>query len=136
MNKRKLIIGICGNIGTGKDTVADYFVESYGFKKMAMADPLKHFIKDLFGIPEDVLWGPSENRTPAVRRLLQQLGTDVARNYAPNVWVDKVKARLDAWRKKGIDLCDMTAIPRDDMEYSVVISDIRFPNEAKFLQER
>lgn len=135
MDNLPIILGVCGTMGTGKDTIADFFVSVYGFKQMAMADPLKHTVKDLFDISEDVLWGPSENRTPEVRRLLQQLGTEVAREYDPEIWVNKTRERLKVWREKGIDLYDHTAHPRDNMEHSVVISDIRFPNEAEMLYE-
>lgn len=135
LNKNPIIIGICGTMGTGKDTTADYFVENYGFKKMAMADPLKHAVKDLFSVDADTLWGPSENRTPRVRKLLQVLGTDVARDFDPDIWVNKTKERISSWMKRGVDLYDHTAHPRDDMERYVVISDIRFPNEAKMLHD-
>ena len=36
-----MIIGICGLIGSGKDTIADYLVEQHNFQKMSFADKLK-----------------------------------------------------------------------------------------------
>ncbi len=44
----KIIIGLIGESGSGKDTVADYFQEKYGAKLMRFADPLKEILHIFF----------------------------------------------------------------------------------------
>lgn len=56
------IIGVSGQAGSGKDTVANYLVEKYDFVKIALADPIKHFGYHVFGFSQEQLWGPSESR--------------------------------------------------------------------------
>lgn len=56
------IVGVSGNLGSGKDTVADYLCKEYGFVKMALADPIKRFGHTVFGFTEEQLWGPSASR--------------------------------------------------------------------------
>ncbi len=59
-----MIIGLTGYPpgGSGKSTVADFLCKEYGFVEVALADPLKRICAQVYGWPEDVLWGPSENR--------------------------------------------------------------------------
>lgn len=59
--KNYSIIGICGQLGSGKDTVADSFVNN-GYTKVSLADSIKRFARDLFDFSEQQLWGPSEYR--------------------------------------------------------------------------
>jgi hypothetical protein len=61
------IVGVCGQIGSGKDTVADKFVQK-GYCKVSLADPMKRFAHKVFGFTEDQLWGPSDRRNAHDRR--------------------------------------------------------------------
>jgi len=45
---KKLIIGLVGETGSGKDTVAKYLAEKYGAHLMRFADPLKDTLKIYF----------------------------------------------------------------------------------------
>lgn len=56
------LIGVTGQAGSGKDTVADRLVEEHGYVKIALADPLKRLGMHVFGFSEQQLWGPSEFR--------------------------------------------------------------------------
>lgn len=57
------VLGLVGPAGSGKDLVADWFVENQGFAKLAFADPMKRFVLQTFpGITAQHLWGPSEER--------------------------------------------------------------------------
>lgn len=58
----KPIIGIVGKAGSGKDTVATYLVDNYGFKHLSLAEPIKDFSKKLFNFSNEQLWGSSSNR--------------------------------------------------------------------------
>ena len=55
------VIGLLGPAGSGKDLVADWFVNK-GFVKVAFADPMKRFVQRAFGLSVEQLWGPSEER--------------------------------------------------------------------------
>ena len=57
-----IIVGVSGFAGSGKDTVADILVEEFGFVKVALADPLKRVLKDVYDFSDDQLWGPSQKR--------------------------------------------------------------------------
>lgn len=48
-----MIFGIAGKLESGKDTVADYLVNNYGYKKMAFADNLKHLAIEVFGVTHE-----------------------------------------------------------------------------------
>lgn len=123
-NNRPILLGLCGFSESGKDTVADYLVKNYNFNKLAFGDSLKYSISYTFDIPT-FLWYSKEwvsepcdilgGKTP--REVLQYYGTDVARQINPNVWVNKVRDKIQDTNKK------------------VILTDIRFPNELKLLQE-
>lgn len=51
-----------GSAGAGKDTLADFLVEKASFNKLALADPLKRVLREVYDFTEDQLWGPSQNR--------------------------------------------------------------------------
>jgi len=57
-----MIIGLCGQAGAGKDTVADFLVKNHSFVKVALADVLKRAAKEFFDFSDTQLWGPSEER--------------------------------------------------------------------------
>ena len=42
-----MILGLAGPRGGGKDTLADYLVEDYSFKRIAFADPIREQVKFL-----------------------------------------------------------------------------------------
>lgn len=48
INKKRIVIGLVGATGSGKDTVADYLEEHHGVKKMRFADPLKETLAIYF----------------------------------------------------------------------------------------
>ncbi len=62
------IIGITGQAGSGKDTVADHLVQRHGYVKIALADPIKRLGREVFGFTDDQLWGPSEKRNAHDKR--------------------------------------------------------------------
>lgn len=113
MSNNKIVVGIIGKLNSGKNTVATVF-QKEGFMPYAFADPIKEIIHDLFEIPREVLWGPSEERTGEVRRMLQLLGTEFGRAFRPDVWVNKLTERI---------------LGRNDDR--IIITDVRFPNEAR-----
>jgi hypothetical protein len=130
------IIGICGFIGCGKDTVGSYLVSNYGFTKISYADRLKDTVATMFGWERDMLEGETvESRkwreTPdpfwtkelgyvvTPRIVLQRVGTDCMRNgFDDQVWTLFVKKSL---------------LENPDTNY--VVPDVRFLNERKLLKD-
>lgn len=124
-----MLISVSGLIGSGKDTIADYLVNSHGFLRESWAGTLKDAVAAVFGWDRILLEGKtSESRkwrevpdewwssrlgvdvTP--RRVLQVWGTEVCRNsYHDDIWIASLENKL----RKTND--------------NVVISDSRFPNE-------
>jgi len=130
-----MIIGICGFIGHGKDTVADYLVNFHGFRRESFANTLKDAVAAVFGWDRTMLEGRTAqarewreqvdpwwsqrldmpNLTP--RWVLQYWGTEVCRKgFHDDIWIASVENKLRNSRD------------------NIVISDCRFPNELLSLK--
>lgn len=123
------LIGLMGYARSGKDTVAGYLAE-YGFARVAFADKLKEValavnpVIDWYGHGvrirlADVVYAKGWEEAKAlseVRSFLQNLGVALRENIDKDVWVD---AAFKPLRYDG----------------SYVITDVRFPNEAKRVKE-
>jgi hypothetical protein len=125
-----MIIGICGFIGSGKDTAANYLVGWHGFRRDSFAGALKDAVAAVFGWDRELLEGLTTearawreqvdpwwaerlnmpNLTP--RWILQYWGTEVCRQgFHDDIWIAALENRLRT--RAG----------------HTVISDVRFPNE-------
>lgn len=120
-----ILIGLMGYKQSGKDTCADYLVKNYGFKKYAFAEPLKQVCKIMFQLEtrqlEDMEWKEKIdlrwNMTP--RQIMQKVGTDMVRNVlGENFWIQNIDMRI-----------------KKDQEEKVVVSDVRFKNEAEWIKQ-
>jgi hypothetical protein len=130
-----MIIGICGLIGSGKDTIADYLQNIHQFRRESFAHTLKDAVSAVFGWDRELLEGRTrESRewreqvdpwwaerlgmphlTP--RWVLQFWGTEVARKgFHDDIWIASLENKL---RKTHDD---------------IVISDCRFPNEIRAIK--
>jgi hypothetical protein len=118
-----MVIGLSGYSQSGKDTVAQILVDNYGYKRVAFADAIRNAIYTLNPIITggnihladyvDELGWEAAKRHPEVRRLLQVMGTEVGRQlFDESVWIEKALGNAE---------------PHD----KIVITDVRFPNEAK-----
>ena len=56
-----MIIGICGLIGSGKDTIADILVQEKNFEKLSFADKLKDGVASVFGWDRQMLEGKTDS---------------------------------------------------------------------------
>ena len=116
-----MIIGLSGSARSGKDTVAELLCLNYGYKRVSFADPMRQAlyvlspkidnIVRLSEYVDDYGWDVAK-QNQEVRRLLQVFGTEVGRKmFGLDFWID-------------IALKDLSG------DTQVVISDVRFPNEA------
>lgn len=143
------LIGISGRKRSGKDTLAARLISHHGFTRVSFAEPMRAMLKaqnpivdvregestwdvsygewqEFPGTPEPIhlteVLGPEDDwetakELPEVRRLMQALGTEAGRAIlGENVWVDAAARVVDS-------------IPGP-----VVITDVRFPNEADFVE--
>lgn len=115
-----LIIGVTGFAGAGKDTVGGILQANYGFKRLALADPIKDMLSvigvDCHTRKTKDEYNPRFYTSP--RRLMQTLGTEWAREMIhPDFWISILKDKMKE------------AVARD-----YVITDIRMPNEAAWIR--
>ena len=130
------IIGICGFIGSGKDTAADYLVNFHEFRRDSFAATLKDAVAAVFGWDRELLEGRTKQArewreqvdpwwakrmcmpdlTP--RLALQLWGTEVCRRgFHDDIWIASLESRL-----------------RNSKD-NIVISDCRFPNEIDAIKQ-
>ena len=121
-------IGLLGYAGSGKDTVAEYLVR-HGFARIAFADPVRDVLLSINPLVttdglrlRDLVaaqgWDTAKRQFPEVRELLQGLGAGARTALDESVWLDHALRRIDALRGP------------------VVVTDVRFYNEAHALRKR
>ena len=129
-----ILIGLAGKKRSGKDTVAEYLRRKLGFVQMSFAFPLKQALKALFLLSDEQLNGDKKEDVDeywgvSPRFLMQKFGTEIIRTHA-NLLVPGIGSEF--WTR------------RLQMEYErqyknqgvpVVVSDVRFPNEAALIRE-
>ena len=64
-----MIIGISGKKRSGKDTVADFLIQEYGFIKYGFADPIKQIAKIIFGFNEEQLYGDKKEEIDKIWKI-------------------------------------------------------------------
>lgn len=121
-----ILIGLTGKAGVGKDTAALYLNNTYDLHHYAFAAPLRRMVEALIG---KCHWDDREWKERTIdwigkspRQLLQTLGTEWGREQVNSeLWVRKaehVRQQLGSARFRCAGM---------------VISDVRFPNEAEWL---
>lgn len=135
------LIGLTGLKGSGKSQAAKALI-NIGYHEDAYAKDLKDMVYRIQGICVPIPPGliaddppylsyqntvdilgldQAKNEIPQVRKILQTFGTDVIRNYVgADFWVDRVRERAEHAIQNNIPY---------------VITDIRFPNEAKLIKD-
>jgi hypothetical protein len=131
-----MIIGICGLLGSGKDTLAQILIDKYNFEKLSFASKLKDIVSILFSWNRKLLegdtlesrkwreekdewWSTKLGKDITPRWVLQNIGTDVFRNhFNDNIWLLVVEKTL-----------------MSNLHKNYVITDCRFPNEIQMLKK-
>lgn len=119
----KKLIGITGQARSGKDTFARAFVAA-GYNRLAFADPIKTITANIAGERVD-LYHDDQSKEQTIprfgvtrREALQGVGHMVRDIFGDDVWVSKA---LQTWR--------------DSWEAATIITDVRYPNEARRIRE-
>jgi len=114
----KLLIGIAGPKRSGKDTLARLLCGALNARQDSFAAPIRNFIGELIGLDPELLELHKETPIPWLdgvtpRQMMQTVGTEWGRVMVhPELWVNSLMARVSHTQH-------------------VVISDVRFPNEAR-----
>lgn len=125
------LVGLTGPQGSGKSTVARFLFSAFGWKAVSLADPIRAGLQVMLGMHrhefEDralkdhtIDW---HGKSP--RQLLQSLGTEWGRHLvSESIWIDIAQREIDF-------------AVRLNREYrGVVVSDIRFANEAEWIRSK
>lgn len=125
----KIIIGITGKLGSGKDYIANNVVipvlEKYAssskdmgkFMQCAFADQIKVNVMTKNNIPYNDVY---ENKTSISRQLLQKEGTDIGRKKDKDIWIRYLNNWMKVYYNRGISV--------------FVVTDVRFKNEYDFVK--
>ena len=125
-----MIIALTGKKGCGKDTVANYLCEKYGFVNYGFADPIKEVGKIVFGFNDEQLEGCLKDTMDnfwgiSPREFFQNFGTGIAQfefpKYFPNMYRNNDKRVIwvkvfEIWYLKKIN---------ENPDLKVVISRLR-----------
>lgn len=121
-----MLIGLHGLKRSGKSTVTRYLVDQYGFGEVSFAAPLKRGLASMLGIDihdlEDEVLKEStiEWLGKSPRQCMQTLGTQWGRELVnENIWIILAGRKVQQHRRMGMP--------------GVVVSDVRFDNEAEWL---
>lgn len=128
------IIALCGLKRSGKDTVAQYIQEHYGYEHMSLSLKLKQALKLLFDFTDEQLESdnkdvidPRWNTSP--RKLMQFFGTDVMQFQLPSIIPG-----LGRHFFVNSLLSTLNTLPYSPQR-SIVISDMRFLHEYEVLHK-
>jgi hypothetical protein len=122
-----MIIGLSGYAQVGKDSVANILVENYGYQRIAFADPIRKLLYEMNpavkdggyrvqGVVDGYGWEVAKTAFPEVRNMLQTLGVGARKVFGDMFWVQQALRQVHS-------------------EGNFVITDVRYPNEAKAIKE-
>lgn len=143
------LIGLCGAAGAGKDACAE-LLAPFGYVCAAFADALREEVAAAFGIDVRQLTDRVSKETPvpelaierstepgfaiwmaqlehdlsvprSARWIMQRWGTEYRRIGHRDYWVDVMRSRIQHARAGGW--------------HRIVVTDVRFPNEAHAIQD-
>ena len=161
MKQKKLptgiqVIGLAGHKGSGKDTLGDHlgsYINTEGKREaftIGLADPLKLYCAQEYGLDlttchaddhtknttlSPVAWNTmpkeiqerfehtkADTTNMTYREVLQIVGTELGRDkYGENVWINK--------------FVDSVASIKSDKPITIIVTDVRYDNEAQFIMD-
>lgn len=131
-----MLIGLSGKKRAGKDTLAERLVTRHGFQRVSFADSLRDAALSLdpliltgaevglmplrlTQVVGNLGWERAKS-VPEVRRTLQRLGVAI-RELDTGFWVHAAARTIEAALGEG---------------RPVVVTDVRFPNEAEYIRHK
>jgi hypothetical protein len=125
-----MLVGFSGKKRSGKGTAADYLVREHGFTKVGFKDAVYELLYEINPIVlatnnmtrriQDVVnwngWEYSKDHYPEVRPLQKRLGLGARDVFGADFWVQIVAKKIGPLTR-------------------VVIDDVRFQNEARFVED-
>ena len=121
-NGEPMLIGLSGKAGSGKDTAGKFLCDRYKCLHYYFAKPLKEGAKIMFALTDEQIKNKEQVIEPwgmSPRKLYQRLGTEVGRGIDVNIWVKNAEMFV-----------------RQNAGFTVVITDVRFSNEAFWIHNR
>lgn len=149
------IIGLAGYKGSGKDTLGNHLVSEINNKgdryavRVGFADALKEYCAERYNMDRDILYADQHKKDTTLsellwtdfddevqkryersrvdtkfltyREVLQVVGTDVFREEDGTIWIDKLTEHVNTIES--------------ELPLTVVITDLRFDNEALWVME-
>lgn len=156
------IIGLCGEKGSGKNTVAEFFVQSEKFKEIAFAEPLKTMLENITQLEPKYFHDQSFKEKELTSYIeINHEFLDKLYNYVENDWGINVdfeqREKIDCFAgtvcKTARELMQVVGTDilrryvRDDiwvvllfsrikeMPGNVIVTDVRFQNERDALKK-
>lgn len=127
---KNLNIFLYGLSGAGKDTIANYLRDEYGYLKLRIAGTIKQFVFETYGFKNMEEFENSKRSNPEVRLRHNTFGSQYDKEGIEHTNVEASINRLN-------DLINRTALEFEisrDMEYAeICITDVRTFEEAKVL---
>ena len=152
-----VLLGVCGFMGSGKDTLGDYLIERYGYQKASFAGPLKETLKRIFDFTDEQVYGKHKEIPDTRYRFTGKCvlcGTKMNWNASSGAGVcpndgwayehEHVTPRLamqtlgTEWGRRLYDNIWVDACMNDVRsrgQDNVVITDVRFRNEVQAVQD-
>jgi hypothetical protein len=129
-----MVVGIVGRKRHGKDTVADYLAQKYGFEKYSFANPLKRGAMEMFGFTEEQVFGDLKDVIDPVwgctpRQVLQVLGTELLQYDIQN--------HIPAFKEIGrlIWVKNFARFYENNPGKNLSIADVRFNHEVAAIKQ-
>ncbi|MFE5663363.1 hypothetical protein ACFQ7W_05405 [Streptomyces niveus] len=128
----RLIVGLSGYSRSGKNEAAEALVQ-HGWSQAGFADKLREFLLAL----NPVIPGPVGVGNVRLQLLIADVGWEYAKDVYPEVRALLQRAGTEAGRRVlGADVWVAALFREHNEAPALVITDVRFPNEARAVAER
>jgi len=123
-HKKEIVIGLHGGIGAGKSIGARFLIDTFDFKCVSFADPIKSGCRQLFGFNDYQLYDRIGKETIdsrygiSPRDAFRFVGGSFREHICTDIWVKRMQ--------HTISQCGVL---------SIVIDDVRHQNEVDFIED-